>query len=265
MARQPRGVEHHVRDVLGLEHAVELLLRQRDRPVAQDRRRDLARADDHRADAVDAFRHVELVAHRDHAVLGGGVAGPGEQAHPAPRARRGVDEDAVALRAHRRQDGVRAVHRAGQVGVDHQPDRLRVEVLPRAVGHVEPGVVHEDVDPARLGEDLGRDAVWLLAAREVARLRRRRAARRRDAPRHVLERRRAPAGEDDARARRREAQRGRLADAAPRPRDPDHLAREIRHVPLPPRAWRAGGIITRRRPPCRARRAWPGRAPRRRA
>ena len=58
-----------------------------------------------------------------------------------------VDDVAIPLRDHVRQDGLRHEKRAGEIGVEHQmPIALRT--VDNLAADAEPGVVDEDVDAA---------------------------------------------------------------------------------------------------------------------
>src|SRR6267378_1088196 len=130
--------------------------------------RDLAGQEDAGADAVDAFLHVDRMAHRDDTVLGGGVERAGEAADEAAGHRGGVDDQPVPPRPHDRQGHRHALRRGRQVAVDHQLGVFRGQLVPMPVVDVDPGIVEEDVQPADLILDEFADAAHRGGVGEVA-------------------------------------------------------------------------------------------------
>src|SRR5260221_11566409 len=233
MLRQGQDVADGIAEVLRLQHARAVFSAHRHRTLVEDRRRDLGGADDRGADAVHAFLAVDAVAHRHHAVLGSGVGWAGERADEPPGPGRGVNEDAVLLHPHDRQGGDHAIKGARQIAVQGLVGAALAELAPTALGDVEAGIVHQNVEAAEITLDPIGDATCRRRLHEIAGFDGSGAARRLDAAGDILERRLAPAGEDDFGAFAREPERSRLADAGAGPGNPGNLPVQTFHLILP--------------------------------
>ncbi len=133
-------------DILGLEDRVLPLLRDGHRPGVEDRGVDLARVNDGGADAPRPLLPADPDPERALAELRGGVARASQEAGAEARDRADLDDQAAASLAHRRQEGVDQVERAGQVRVDHQVPVGRRELGQAPVADVRPGVADQHVD-----------------------------------------------------------------------------------------------------------------------
>jgi len=83
---------------------------------------------------------------------------------------RDVDDQAVALRPHRRQHRAHGVEGAVEVDADHVAPAFHGLVLPEAVGVVQPGAVDQDVDAAVARQDARGDLVHRVGIGHVQRL-----------------------------------------------------------------------------------------------
>ena len=140
-----------------------------------------------------------------------------------------MDQDAVLLRSHQRQDRGRDVEGARQVAVDDGVDARRVKLRPAALADVDAGVVDEDVEAPEALPDRGDDAVDLRRVGHVAGLDvgapARGLDRGGDAPQRLL----AAPGENDRGAGPRERERAGLADPRAGAGHPGRLSLKLRH------------------------------------
>src|SRR4051794_1481196 len=152
--RHARDERDGAAEIFGLQHPGLLLLARHHRAQLQDRGRHLARHQAAGAQAVDAFVHVEGMGQRQHRVLGRGVGRARHFGDVAAGPGRDVDDGAVLLLAHRRQHRAQAIEHAVEVDLNQLVPALQFHVLPAALGDIDAGIVHQQVDPAVLRDDL---------------------------------------------------------------------------------------------------------------
>ena len=112
---------------------------------------DGSRLDDHHVDPERGHLHPETVAERFQRVLRGVVPATERGVEPAAH-RADVDDRSRALSSHRRKHESDQLDSPEEIDVELRARLVRGHVLDRAVRSVA-GVVHQHIDPPRLGED----------------------------------------------------------------------------------------------------------------
>src|SRR5262249_50678692 len=148
-----------------------------------------------------------------------GAAQPGDRADD--------DDRATATLRHPGNDHLAQPQNAFDVGTHDLVERLVGEIARRAEHRIDGGIADHDVDRAIDSQRLDGQPLALVLARDIARTRRRLAARIADAPRNSLAGVSLAAGDDHLGAEPRHQFGAGAADAAARAGDDGDLAAEI--------------------------------------
>ena len=230
MRRQAGDVADQIPDILLLRHLRAILGADGDWAFVENGGCHLARKHGGAADAVDAFFHIDGVAHRDDAVLGGDVGSAAEQPDPAAGHAGGDDDLAILLLAHHRQHGDGAVEDTVEVAVQHGVGTRRGHVGPTALEDVDAGVGDKDINALEFLDDPVGDALHRRGVRHVAGLHVGHAAGGLDGGGDGLQRRRPAPGQHQCRPLGGERHCRPLADPRSGPGYPNDLARELAHL-----------------------------------